>query len=109
MSQKKSNEPGAATRDADPIRIRHVMFAQKGLMLATPKDHYDMLAARESDDRPEGYDIYLLLDEDRFRFELYKGGRLELVKHMHVSQIGPYVEWEAPTALQLQSSPKSAA
>jgi len=68
----------------------------KGLIVSSPREALDALAARGSDKPdaetpPTGYDIYLC--EGRFRFDRFDSGKLAATRFMDKTRIDTYEEW----------------
>lgn len=78
------------------IKIRHVRFVTKALILASPKEAEDAVPAREGDKVPKGYDIWYVPSRRAFRFDRYEDGKLWKVKWMHESRIDTWEEWDTP-------------
>lgn len=85
------------------IRIAMLTFLSKGQVIASPREAMDRVIAR-TDHQRDGYDIYLRLDEDRFRFEFHEG-RDTRIRYIHVSRVDAYEEWSD----RVQSPPNKAA
>lgn len=70
----------------------------KGLIVSSPREALDALPARGAEGKTDeiplsGYDIWLLKDEGRFKFERYDSGKLAATKFMDRTRIDTYEEW----------------
>lgn len=95
MSTKSTaTEPSKPEPTGAPlIRIRHVRFVSKGVIIASPKEAEDALSARDSDKIPAGYDIWLVPDRRAFRFERWDGGKHRVTKWVPECRVDNYEEW----------------
>lgn len=78
------------------VRIKHVRFTSKGMIIASPKEAEDALSARESDKKPVGYDIYLVPERAAFRLDRYDGGQFRVTKWIPTTNVHNYEEWDQP-------------
>jgi len=78
------------------IRIKHIRFTSKGMIIASPKEAEDALSARESDKKPVGYDIYLVPERNAFRLDRYDGGAFRVTKWIPASNVHNYEDWDQP-------------
>lgn len=100
MSNEKEHRPTDRG-----IRIRHVRFAVnlgQGIIVGHANEAYEHLLARE-DDKQAGYDVWFDERRQRFRFDLFRNGKYDNTRWMHVSQIRTWQEWDIP-ADRAQSS-----
>lgn len=99
----RSHEMSSSAQAPREIRISMVKFLTKGQVIASPREAMDGVTAR-ADGQRDGYDVHLLLDEDRFRFVFHESGKVR-VRYLHVSRVDAYEEWNDRD----QSSPNKAA
>lgn len=78
------------------VRIAHVRFNTKGVIIASPKEAEDAVSARESDKKPTGYDIYLVPERAAFRFDRYDGGQFRVTKWIPAGNVHNYEDWDQP-------------
>lgn len=78
--------------------MRKVVFVTKGLSLVGANDWKEGITARQSTGT-QGIDIYFVLDERRYRFDIYTATHDGIVKtstkYMHESRIDTADAWEA--------------
>jgi hypothetical protein len=91
MSNDKNAKAPALTGSTqsavlEPVRIKHVRFVTKGVMVTTGKEALDHMPARTSN-KVQGYDIHYYRDRGEFLFVNHIDG-------------GPYTRWMDRTRIE---------
>jgi hypothetical protein len=77
------------------IRVSHIRFNTRGVIIASPKEAEDALTARETAAKPSGYDIWWLPERNAFRCDRYDGGKFRITKYVLGTNVHNYEEWPA--------------
>ena len=102
MSNDKTASPlkpvPALFADAPGIKIRHIRFNTKGMIIASPKEAHEQVVARETDATISGYDIWYVIERRAFRFDRYDNGQLRVVKWVPEAIVVVYEQWDQPSS-----------